>query len=142
MKRAILLFLLFIVSLIGPGAEGADWILYGEGNDGSFFYDRQGMRQVQGKVRQVWIKKVLTPEGTRNYKKKYPAVKGAEKISADMLLIEVDCSKKQFRMLKGTSYDSSGHEVTSFDYVKTGAMHWEMIGAESSAAALSEAVCK
>lgn len=122
-------------------SEAADWIFYGE-NDSGTYYHKERMRQPSGNVRQVWIKNVLTHEGVKNLRKKSPAVKDADKIRINMLLSEVDCSAKQFRILKGTSYDLSGHKITSFDYIKAGEVKWKDIYADSSTAVLSEALCR
>lgn len=123
-------------------AEAAVWTAYGESASGTYYYDKEGMRQLSGNVWQVWIKNVLTREGAKNYKKKYPAVKGVDKISVDMLLVEMDCMKRQFRLLNGVSYDSSGNKITSFDYIKAGEAKWEVIIAASSTEMLSKALCK
>ena len=140
-KRFLQLLLVALFSVCST-AEGAGWIPYGESDSGTYFYDKESIRQPSGNIRQVWIKNVLTPEGAKNYKKKYPAVKGADKISVDMLLVEVNCSARLFRVLNGSSYDSSGRTITSFDYIKTGEAKWKGIIAGSSTEMLSQALCK
>ena len=134
--------LLGILFFVCATAEGADWVFYGESDSGTYYYDKEGMRQLPGNIRQVWIENVLTSVGVKNLTKKSPAVKDADKIRINMLLTEVDCSAKQFRILKGTSYDSSGHKITSFDYIKAGEAKWEEIVAGSSTEMLSKALCK
>jgi len=142
MNKRFLKLLVVILFLVFSTAEGADWILYGESSSGTYYYDKQGMTQLSGNIRQVWIRNVLTSVGVKNLTKKSPAVKDAGKIRINMLLTEVDCSAKQFRILKGTSYDSSGHKITSFDYIKAGEAKWEVIIAGSSTEMLSKALCK
>ena len=143
MRYFLMLFILAYLFLFHFSAsEAADWIFYGESGSGTYYYDKEGMRQLPGNIRQVWIKNVLTSVGVKNLTKKSPAVKDADKIRINMLLTEVDCSAKQFRILKGTSYDSSGHKITSFDYIKAGEAKWEEIVAGSSTEMLSKALCK
>lgn len=142
MRYLLILFILADLFLFHLSAsEAADRIFYGENDSGTYYY-KERMRQPSGNVRQVWIKTVLTHEGVKNLKKKSPAVKDADKIRINMLLSEVDCPAKQFRILKGSSYDSSGHKITSFDYIKAGEAKWKDIPADSSTAVLSEALCR
>ena len=142
MNKKFLQLLPVVLFLVCSTAEGADWIFYGESSSGTYYYDKEGMKQHSENVRQVWIKNARTREGAKNLKKKYPAVKGVDKIRVDMLLAEVNCSARQFRLLKGVSYDSSGHKITSFDYSEAGKAKWEGIIADSSTEMLSQALCK
>jgi len=107
-------------------SEGVDWIPYGETTQAPIITIKKAWDSFQ--ERETSMDKEC-PDAWRGKKpqEEIPSGEDADKIRINMPLRKWIVLAKQFRILKGTSYDSSGHEITTFDYIKAREAKWEVI---------------
>ena len=109
LRIAILAFGLIIIS-IGE-VYGADWKLYGFGDDHLDYYDTQGITRPPKNIVRVWIRWDYTEKGVMDTVEKF--WKKYENLDHLKYLREINCVEKMIRYLSATYYDNKGKVIHS-----------------------------
>lgn len=133
MKNAFFVFLLF-VSIKSNAQNPVDWKWIVDSGSGDKFYQQFTHKRIADDVVDVWDRTnfksyKVTAKGKNVYKT------GVYQIS----LTRYDCTDKKYRTLQGSTYDSRGNVIGSFDS-EYGSMSYATPG--SVVEALLENACK
>lgn len=97
----------------------SDWVKCIENNDGVFFYNKKKIKHRTKDIVQIWEKLDFSDdgrekliEGKRNMEL---SIKGYDKLSHSVVMIEIDCKKGMSRGLSMTDYDTDGVVLYSYD---------------------------
>ncbi len=144
MKRLFLCALIAGIFLARPVAEGADWILFGQSNIGTAYYDRAAIQQRSGDVIRVTVKYAYSPEGVREFREAFPGVDASETISYSLYIYELNCAAGSFWLIKAATYNSAESVVkgTELDFDESGQATPEHITPNSMMEQLSGAACR
>ena len=112
MKSLFLFFLIVGIILIGTIAEGADWILLGENNIGTSYYDRASIKQLSEDVVKVSVKYAYSSEGVEKFREAFPRVNRSEMVAYTLYIYDINCSKGSFRLIKAITYNSAGSVIS------------------------------
>ncbi len=127
-----------------PAAASSDWLEYGRSNKGDVYsYNKTSIKQRTADVLQVWEKKIISDksreEDIEYYRSQRLSTKGYEKLSYKLILQEIDCKKKTYRILSIIEYDTDDHVLDSLSFDKP---DWGSITPGSVIDALRGKVCK
>ena len=144
MKSLLLFFLIVGVILIGTVAEGADWILLGESNIGTAYYDRASIKQLSGDVIRVSVKYAYSSEGAEKFREAFPKINRSEMVSYTLYVYDINCSTGSFRLTKAMTYNSAESVIrgTELQFSETGESTPEHITPNSMMEQLSEVSCR
>ena len=118
---------------------GADWKIYASSNDeGTYFYDTEGVRQVSKDIVQVWEKRVFPPEKVQRYVGKF-GLKYKE-LDYGIRLLELNCNERKFRSLQATYYKKDGL-IDHFNFEAMGASVWHLVLPETTGDKLLNTIC-
>jgi hypothetical protein len=125
-------------------AEGADWILLGESNIGTAYYDRASIKQLSGNVIRVSVKYSYSSEGVKEFREAFPEVNMRETISYSLYIYDINCSADSFRLIKATTYNSAESIIggTELEFNETEQSTPEHITPNSMMQQLSEVSCR
>ena len=88
-------------------AEVADWILIGESNIGTVYYDRASIKQLSGNVIRVSVKYSYSSEGIKEFREAFPEANMHETISHTLYVYDINCSADSFRLINAATYNSA-----------------------------------
>lgn len=129
MKRTITLFILFFTYL---NCYSQEWELVATANNGDKYYMKREKVNSYGNPK-VWTKETLKSTYYYSGNKKIPITN-----ATSMTLREFDCSNRRFMLLAGTTYNSKGNTVESFN---SEISDWVYVSPESIGEALLNFVC-
>ena len=144
LKRLLLFFLIVCILFTCVTAEGADWILLGESNIGTAYYDRASIQKFSTNVIRVSVKYTYSSEGVKEFRETFPKVNMHETISYTLYVYNINCSGDSFRLIKATTYNSAESviEGTELEFNETEQSTPEHITPNSMMERLSEAACR
>jgi len=107
-----------------PEKRSYDWVKHYTDTNGDVIYYR--IEQKTNNVVQVWVKRVLTEEGEKEFiqdsKNNGLPTEGWTKLDHFTSLYEIDCSKKSGRVVSVVIYDKEGKAVYSVSFSEP---NWE-----------------
>lgn len=108
---------LAIGALLALPALCADpnWMLLDDGDESSFFYDRNGTGKVRDGMVQVRTRVVYTEEGKKEALKVLTGLPEPAKLYESRYMYEIDCVEKEGRLLAATHFDAKGGILRSTD---------------------------
>ncbi len=144
MKRLFLCFLIVCILFTYVMAEGVDWILLGESNIGTAYFDRASIKQLSGNVIRVSVKYSYSSEGVKEFREAFPKVNIHETISHSLYIYDINCSADSFRLIKATTYNSAESIIggTDLQFNETEQSTPEHITPNSMMQQLSEVSCR
>lgn len=145
MKRRFLLCVLILGTFFTcASAEGADWILFGESNIGTAYYDMAGIEQLSNDVIRVSVKYAYSSEGVREFREAFPNVNASETVGYTVYVYEMNCSTGSFMLLKAATYDPADNVIKGTELALNGTeeLTSEHITPHSLMEQLSDAACK
>jgi len=144
MKKLLLYFSIVCMLFTYGMAEGADWILLGESNIGTAYYDRASIKQLSGNVIRVSVKYSYSSEGVKEFREAFPEVNKRETISYSLYIYDINCSADSFRLIKATTYNSAESIIggTELEFTETEQSTPEHITPNSMMQQLSEVSCR
>ena len=144
MKRLLSYFSIVCMLFTYGMAEGADWILLGESNIGTAYYDRASIKQLSRNVIRVSVKYSYSSEGVKEFREAFPEVNMHETISYSLYIYDINCSADSFRLIKATTYNSAESIIggTELEFNETEQSTPEHITPNSMMQQLSEVSCR
>jgi hypothetical protein len=144
MKKLLLFSLIVSILFTCVIAEGADWILLGESNIGTAYYDRASIQQLSGNVIRVSVKYSYSSEGMKEFREAFPEVNMYETIIYTLYVYDINCSGDSFRLIKATTYNSAESVIggTEIEFNETEQSTPEHITPNSMMQQLSEVSCR
>jgi hypothetical protein len=134
LRIAILVFGLIIISI--GDVYGADWKLYEYNEKFLAYYDAQSITRLSKNIVRIWLKRNYTEKGVMymvgNLGKKY------ENLSYSIILNEINCIEKMFRLKSRIDYDNKGGVIYSSSFP----LEWNFIIPGSIGETLYEEICK
>jgi hypothetical protein len=132
--------LIFIGLLLFCCSEGvgADWKLYASNDEGTYFYDTEGVRQISRDITEVWEKRVFPPKKVQRYVEKF-GLKYKE-LDYGIRLLEVNCNERKFRSLQATYYKKDGF-IDHLNFEAMGASVWHLVIPETTGDKLLNTIC-
>jgi hypothetical protein len=116
--------LIIVVSLIFFGCSDANkkesgWIFIGMDDSDSLYYDKGSLNHLSDGVGQVWIMSKLSEESVTeriNERKilNLP-IKGYDRSSYDLSLVELDCKKRTLKQMITEEYDDKGNKLDEYE---------------------------
>ena len=139
-----LLFAVAIVSLVST-AQGAEWFSIGEDSAGNeLFFDLESLVQHSGVIK-TWMKAIYSHEGRKERIKerviRKASVERYEKLSYALELQEIDCGRREFRVLAYADYSSDGRILHSSIIDHQPTEGWEPITPDSMGEVIDRIVC-
>lgn len=122
-KRIIHQPLVIVVLIIFFGCSDADkgnrWIFIGMDDSDSIYYDKGSLNHLSDGVGQVWIMSKLSEESVTeriNERKilNLP-IKGYDRSSYDLSLVELDCKKRTLKQMITEEYDDKGNKLDEYE---------------------------
>ncbi|MFZ3135811.1 MAG: surface-adhesin E family protein [Thermodesulfovibrionales bacterium] len=107
MKSLFLILLIVGIILIGTMADGADWILLGESNIGTSYYDRASIKRFSGDVVRVSVKYAYSSEGAEKFREAFLKTNRSEMVGYTLYIYDINCSSGSFRLTKAITYNSA-----------------------------------
>jgi len=141
-------FLLFAITMffIVSQAQGAEWLSIGKDRVGNeLFYDPDTLTKLPTGITKVWMKGVYSVEGKKEriqerIKSKLP-VENYEKLSYVLELQEINCVKREFRVMAYTDYSSDGGILHKFTVEQQPSGGWEPVTPDSMGEIVDKIVC-
>ncbi len=113
MKTKCAFYVLTIVAVFAavhfpPGvARAEDVVFLGKFTGGDYYYARDSIHRLKdGKVR-VWVNLVFSKEAIESMGGTFPEIK--DKMYRDVILYEIDCWERRYRIMQYAIYDKSGN---------------------------------
>lgn len=113
MKKINPFALLMIISAFAAGyflpgcACAEDVVFFGKSSGGDFYYDRESIHRLDNGKFHVWVNLVFSKEAIESMGGTFPDIK--EKMYRDVILYEIDCWEKRYRIMQYAIYDKSGN---------------------------------
>jgi len=106
--KSIFLFILIVgIIFIDTMADGADWILLGESNIGTSYYDRESIKRFSADVVSVSVKYAYSSEGAEKFREAFPTVNRSEIVGYTLYIYDINCSRGSFKLTKAITYNSA-----------------------------------
>jgi hypothetical protein len=106
-KSLFIFFLIVGIILIDTMTEGADWILLGESNIGTSYYDRASIKRLSVDVVSVSVKYAYSSEGAEKFREAFPKVNRSEMVGYTLYIYDINCSGGSFKLTKAITYNSA-----------------------------------
>ena len=144
MKSLFLVLLIFGIILIATMAEGTDWILLGESNIGTSYYDRASIERLSGDIVRVSVKYAYSSEGAEQFREAFPKVNRSEMVGYTLYVYDINCSTGSFRLTKAITYNSAEGVIrgTELQFSEAGQSTPEHITPNSMMEQLSKVSCR
>jgi hypothetical protein len=144
MKKLFLCFFIVAIVFICAVAEGADWILLGESNVGTAYYDSANIKKLSDKVIRVSVKYAYSSEGVKEFMEEFPKVNRSEIVGYTLYVYDINCSADSFRLTKAATYNSAGNVIrgTELEFSEAEQSTSEHITPNSMMEHLSRASCR
>lgn len=145
-KTAVVFILMGMLAVFCAPAEGADWILYAETDDGGKeYYDKLSVSQTSQDSVKVSTKLILSKDQKQRVieagEKDGHPIGDPEKLSYLQSLYLINCVRKQFQVLSIAHYDVGGILLRSDDRPEEIRFEWEKIPPKTVVDHLHNAVC-
>jgi hypothetical protein len=114
-------------------AWGADWKFVGKTSDYSLYYDAQSITRHSKNVVRAWQKRYWREEGV--FKETFGR---NTNLGNSVMLYEIDCGEKKFRILQLTDFSRDDKEMLSRSFSK----EWKFVAPDSADELFIKAVCK
>lgn len=149
-KLEIIILAFGLTALYCNYAYGADWKLYAENQNFSFYHNVEAQDPLKNildifrkKIVTVWTKRVSKDDNGRNWqiqenKRLGLSTKGYENYEYTVFLKEINCPDKMSRLLSEADYTKEGNLLTKSE---SPFAEWKPIRPESDDEALQKAVC-
>jgi len=139
--------LLLAITIISPvaTAQGAEWFSIGEDRAGNeLFFDLESLVQHSGVIK-AWMKAIYSREGRKERIKervmKKASVERYDRLSYALELQEINCGRREFRVLAYADYSSDGRILHSSIIDHHPAEGWEPIAPDSMGEVIDRLVC-
>jgi len=144
MKSLFIFFLIVGIILIETMADGADWIVLGESNIGTSYYDRASINQLSGDVVRVLVKYAYSSEGAEKFREAFPKANRSEMVGYTLYIYDINCSKGSFRLIKAITYNSAESVIrgTELQFSESEQLTPEHITPNSRMEQLSKVSCR
>jgi predicted neuraminidase len=144
-KICLLLSAITILSLVSQ-VQGAEWLSIGKDRVGNeLFYDREMQIMRSADIIKVWMKGIYSDEGRKERMQERirskATVERYEKLSYSLELQEINCAKKQFRILAYTDYASDEGILYKFISEQKPSEGWEFIARDSMGEQIYQTIC-
>lgn len=141
-------FLSFVVLLffLVSQAHGAEWLSIGKDRLGNeLFYDPDTITKLTTGIAKIWIKGIYSSEGKKEriqerIKSKL-SVDNYDKLCYVQELQEINCVKREYRVLAYTDYSSDGGILNRFIIEQQPSVGWEPIPPDSMGEIIDKIVC-
>ncbi|MGD9578639.1 MAG: surface-adhesin E family protein [Syntrophorhabdus sp.] len=139
-----LLFAITIFSFLSP-VHGAEWFSIGEDRAGNeLFFDVESLAQRSGLVK-TWMKAIYSDEGRKERIRdrviRKASVDRYERLSYALELQEIDCVRKEFRILAYADYSFDGGILHKSIMDLQPSEGWELISPDSMGEVIDKIVC-
>lgn len=147
MKTTSFFIFLITMILLVSHAEGAKWVSLGKGSEGDeLFYDRSTLKKHPVGMIEVWLKLKYSEKSRNMYiqglKSAGLSVAGYEKLDSSWQLYEINCLKRQVRIMALADFATDGSTLDK-KVMKFGPSEgWEIIEPDSMLVMAHEAVCQ
>jgi hypothetical protein len=115
---------------------GADWKPYDHSRNYWGYYDAQSITRPSENVVRVWVKHVYTEEGVMDMVGSFGKI--YENLSYSLILNEINCVEKKYRILSAYAKDNKGKVIHSSNDPTS----WDFLPPDSMGDRLSKEVCK
>ena len=141
-------FLLFAITMffIVSQAQGAEWLSIGKDRVGNeLFYDQDALIKNPTGITKIWIKGVYSAEGRKEriqerIKGKL-TVENYEKLSYALELQEINCVKREYRVMAYTDYTSDERILHKFTVEQQPSGGWEPVTPDSMGEIVDKIIC-
>jgi len=141
-------FLSFVVLLffLVSQAHGAEWLSIGKDRLAKeLFYDPDTITKLTTGIAKIWIKGIYSSEGKKEriqerIKSKL-SVDNYDKLGYVQELQEINCVKREYRVLAYTDYSSDGGILNKFIIEQQPSVGWEPIPPDSMGEIIDKIVC-
>jgi len=146
LKNIFLLLLSSTVLLFVPHVYGAEWLSIGKDRLGNeLFYDPDTIIKLPTGVTKIWIKGIYSMEGKKEriqhrIKSKLP-VENYDKLNYVLELQEINCAKREYRVMAYTDYSSDGGILNKFIVDQQTSVGWEPIPPDSMGEIIDRIIC-
>jgi hypothetical protein len=141
-------FLLFAITMyfIVSHAQGAEWLSIGKDRVGNeLFYDTDNLAKLPTGISKVWMKGIYSVEGRKERIQERIrgklTVENYEKLSYVLELQEINCVKREFRVIAYTDYSSDGGILHKFTVEQQSSGGWEPITPDSMGEIVDKIIC-
>jgi hypothetical protein len=141
-------FLLFAITMffIVSQVQGAEWLSIGKDRVGNeLFYDPDTLTKLSTGITKVWMKGIYSVEGRKERiqerTKGKLTVENYEKLSYVMELQEINCAKREYRVMTYTDYSSDGGILHKFTVEQQSSGGWEPITPDSMGEIVDKIIC-
>jgi len=141
-------FLLFAITMffIVSQAQGAEWLSIGKDRVGNeLFYDQDALIKNPTGITKIWIKGVYSAEGRKEriqerIKGKL-TVENYENLSYALELQEINCVKREYRVMAYTDYTSDERILHKFTVEQQPSGGWEPVTPDSMGEIVDKIIC-
>jgi len=145
-KTCLLLSAITILSLISQ-VQGAEWLSIGKDRVGNeLFYDREILIKRSTDIIEVWMKGIYSDEGRKERIQDRTiskvSVERYEALGYALELQEIDCVKREFRVMAYTDYTADGRILHTTTIEQQPSEGWEPIIPESMGEIVAQIVCQ
>jgi hypothetical protein len=145
MKR--ICFLIFSITLffLAPQVQGAEWSSIGKDRAGNeLFVDLETVTKRSG-IMKAWMKGIYSDEGRKERIQdriiSKASVERYETLGYALELQEIDCVKREFRVMAYTDYSSDGKILYTTTIEQQPSEGWEHIAPESMGEIVAKIAC-
>jgi hypothetical protein len=145
LKGTCFLLSAFVMFFLVSPAQGAEWFSIGEDRAGNeFFFDLDSLMQRSGRIK-TWMKALYSDEGRKERIReriiRQASVEHYERLSYALELQEIDCVRKEFRILAYADYSSDGGILHKTILDQKPSQGWEPIAPDSMGEVIDKIVC-
>jgi hypothetical protein len=140
--KIFFLFFAILTFFLVPPVHGSDWLSIGKDRLGNeLLYDTDTIVKLSTGITKIWIKGIYSAEGKKEriqerIKGKLP-IENYDKLSYVLELQEINCVKREYRVIAYTDYSSDGG-ILNKSITELG---WEPISPDSMGEIIDKIVC-
>lgn len=146
MRKILFLFFALIMFFLISQVHAAEWLSIGKDRLGNeLFYDPDTITKLPTGITKIWIKGIYSTDGKRERiqertKGKLP-LENYDKLNYAMELQEINCGKREYRVMAYTDYSSDGSILNKFIVEQQSSVGWEPIPPDSMGEIIDRIVC-
>lgn len=146
MKKILFLLLIATLFFLVSHVYGAEWLSIGKDRLGNeLFYDPDTITKLPTGITKIWIKGIYSTDGKRERtqertKGKLP-LENYDKLYYAMELQEINCAKREYRVMAYTDYSSDGAILNKFIVEQQSSAGWEPISPDTMGEIIDRIVC-
>ncbi len=146
MRKIFFLSFVILMFFLVSQSHGAEWFSIGKDRLGNeLFYDPDTITKHSTGIAKIWIKGVYSSEGKKERIqeriKGKQSVENYDKLSYVQELQEINCVKREYRVLAYTDYSSDGGILNRFIVDQQPSAGWEPIAPDSMGEIIDKIVC-